>query len=263
MGHPRALFHIHGPSSQLMGMNSGVPRLRKWRKRRRFQEAYSGSRLLLVTPGLEADLRDGFGVVPDEVLQFPNVVDDNEIAKLSRCGAPDMPKEPYYINVGRIVPGKRHDLLLEGFRRSGTDRKLVILGGDPRDLSDMVARMDLADRVVMPGVRSNPYPWIASADATILTSDFEGMPMVLLESLACRTPIIASDCPAGGVSEIMGSELKSFMFPVGDADALADRIRKFERQRPEISGTLLDGHRMSDAVGRLEQFASHLAASQP
>ena len=64
----------------------------------------------------------------------------------------------------------------------------------------------------------------------------------------CDTDFVGTDGLGGG--------------KFADAEALADRILRLECQRPEISDRLLDGHRMSDAVSRLEQLANHLAAQR-
>jgi hypothetical protein len=68
----------------------------------------------------------------------------------------------------------------------------------------------------------NPYPWIAGA-ALVLCSDHEGMPNVLVEALACGTPVVATDCPSGP-RELLGRDAPDWLVPTGDAAALADAI---------------------------------------
>ncbi|MBT5924028.1 MAG: glycosyltransferase, partial [Cellvibrionales bacterium] len=72
-------------------------------------------------------------------------------------------------------------------------------------------------KVIFAGFHANPYPLIKQADLLVLSSDFEGLGMVLLEALALHTPAISSDCRSGP-SEILPEEN---LFPPRDIDRLA------------------------------------------
>ena len=71
-----------------------------------------------------------------------------------------------------------------------------------------VNNMGLKDFVVFGGFSDNPYPYIKNAKALVLTSDFEGLPTVLIEAIALGTPIITTNC-SGGVLEIVDVNSKA------------------------------------------------------
>ena len=106
---------------------------------------------------------------------------------------------------GRLVRQKGFDLLIEALALLETDRiHLSILGTGPLwAWLQQVARMKgVAGRVRFEGFQTNPYSWFARADAFVSSSRYEGFPNVVVEALACGTPVIATPAP-GGTREIL------------------------------------------------------------
>ena len=108
---------------------------------------------------------------------------------------------------------------------------LVLLGKGKGDeearLRKMIEDMGLAERVILPGYQTNPYPFIRHAKALILTSDAEGLPRALIESLLLGTPVVSVDCPSGP-REILAGELADFLVTREDEAALADAIARMD-----------------------------------
>jgi glycosyltransferase involved in cell wall biosynthesis len=75
----------------------------------------------------------------------------------------------------------------------------------------------------MPGFVDNPLAFMGKASLFVLSSRFEGLPTVLIEAMACGTPVVATDCPSGPREILEGGELGG-LAPVGDARALASAI---------------------------------------
>ncbi|HCF63954.1 MAG TPA: glycosyltransferase, partial [Chitinophagaceae bacterium] len=77
--------------------------------------------------------------------------------------------------------------------------KLVIVGGGALEsqVKECIQRYGLQERVVLTGIASNPYQYIARADCMVLSSYVEGFPNVLLEGLACGKPVVSTDCKSG------------------------------------------------------------------
>jgi len=129
--------------------------------------------------------------------------------------------------VGRMSPEKGLDVLIDACARlpRSLDFSLYLAGDGPLrgELLEHVRRAGLAQRIVFAGtVPHGALPdWFRAADVTVLPSRSEGVPNVLLESIACGTPFVASD--VGGVAEIADPRADR-LTPAGDADALAAAI---------------------------------------
>ncbi|MFN0263268.1 glycosyltransferase [Tepidamorphus sp. 3E244] len=254
--HPRTLFHIHGPFHHELFALREISRRKSNRWLRRYKAIYDGANILTVAPGLANELRENctFRVAND--YPQPNAVEPEIIRALSAEPEPDLPTRPFLLHVARPAPLKRHDLMIEAFERSVIDADLVLLGKLDDRVLQLVSSSSRATRIHTPGFRANPYPWMRAARVVVVTSDFEGLPMVLLEALACGTPVVSSDCPGRGSRQVMRGNLAPFLFPLGDADALADCLRRVMANPPKIEDAALDGFRMRDAVASLERVAA-------
>ena len=179
---------------ELLGRNS---RDKAQRRLRRYQRLYDGSNLLAVSDGVARDLRETLGCARANVVRIYNAIDAAAIRVLAAEPEPAVPREPYLVHVGRFVPQKRHDLLLDALRRSQLPHRLVLLANPAPALERLIAESGLAGRVTVAGFQRNPFPWIAGAELLVLCSDHEGMPNVLVEALACGTRVASTDCPSG------------------------------------------------------------------
>lgn len=153
---------------------------------------------------------------------------------------------PVFVAVGRLVPQKDFPTLLGAFARLVRDRpaRLIILGEGPlrADLEGEVRKLDLADRVALPGYVLNPLPLMRAASAVVLSSRFEGFAIMLAEALACGTPVVSTDCPHGP-AEILERGRFGPLVPVGDPDALAAAMLAV-LDRPLPADTLRDRGRV-------------------
>lgn len=100
-----------------------------------------------------------------------------------------------FVHVGRLVPEKRIVDLVEAFAAGATTADRLVLVGDGPErtrIAERVAHLGLADRVALVGFDATPERPVARADLLILASASEGMPNVVLESLAVGTPVLAT-----------------------------------------------------------------------
>lgn len=149
----------------------------------------------------------------------------------------DIPKPlgPLVVSVGRLHPQKDFDTLLVAFarlvatalRREAPCPALWIVGEGPKQhaLSARARALGIGRHVRFLGFRENPFPYIAAADVFALSSRFEGFGNVLVEALACGTPVVSTDCPHGP-REILDHGRYGALVPVGDADALAAALAR-------------------------------------
>ena len=133
-----------------------------------------------------------------------------------------------FINIGTLKTSKNQLLLLDAFAQVADelDAGLVILGeGSQRAaLEHRIDVLGLHHRVRLPGFDPNPEPWLRAADLFVFSSDFEGLPTVLIEALAAGTPVVSTSCPHGP-DEILHHGRFGVLVPVGDRAALAEAIR--------------------------------------
>ncbi|MBT3057758.1 MAG: glycosyltransferase [Candidatus Thiodiazotropha sp.] len=131
---------------------------------------------------------------------------------------------PVILGVGELCRRKDFTTLIRAYAQlaGSHDCRLLILGeGRARDrLQREVERLGLADRVGLPGFVANPYPYMKRASLFVLSSLWEGMPVVLIEAMAAATPVVATDCPSGP-AELLGGLSAELLVKPGDAAALA------------------------------------------
>jgi len=135
------------------------------------------------------------------------------------------PGEPGVIlAVGRLYEQKDFPALLRAFAivRRRRNVRLMILGeGNLRgQLEDLVRELGLTDVVAMPGHSANVFAYMSRCALFVLSSAYEGMPMVIVEALASGATVVATDCKTGP-AEILQSGKLGRLVPVGDPEALA------------------------------------------
>ncbi len=134
-------------------------------------------------------------------------------------------------SVGNLIPTKGHQLVIEALA-SLPDVELLIAGRGPHEQAfrDLATRLGVADRVRFLGVLTQPeLRWLYSAvDALVLASEREGWPNVLLEAMACGTPVLASN--VGGVPEIVASAEAGVIMDTCTASGIARGVKALQAQ---------------------------------
>lgn len=121
---------------------------------------------------------------------------------------------PYILGAGRFHPIKNFPLLIEAYayakKHLNLPYDLVLLGeGKERStIEKTIQACALEKHIHLPGFIENPYPWMKHAELFVLTSKIEGLGMVLVESMACQTDIVATES-FGGIQDVMKDALSS------------------------------------------------------
>lgn len=185
-------------------------------------------RVLTISQGVAEGLVRDFRVPRERVRVVHNPIEVSRVSRLAQeANGAQLPAR-FIIGCGRLERQKGFDVLLNAFARlPDADLALVILGEGPeRGLLESMAReLGVGSRVIMPGFLPNPWAWIARASAFVLSSRWEGFASVLVEAMACGTPVVATDC-AYGPSEILQDGVTGVLARVDDADSLAAGIHR-------------------------------------
>jgi glycosyltransferase involved in cell wall biosynthesis len=107
------------------------------------------------------------------------------------------PRAPHYVSVGRLAGQKNYPLLLRAFARLDDPAARLTIVGEGADrvkLERLAAELGIAGQLDLPGHVSDPLPYLASASAFVLSSDYEGVPAVVIEALAAGLPLVATRC---------------------------------------------------------------------
>jgi glycosyltransferase involved in cell wall biosynthesis len=132
-----------------------------------------------------------------------------------------------WLAVGRLESPKNYPLMLEAFARNGDDSSTLLIcgaGSLESEVRARVLRLGLDHRVRLLGMRRDIPSVMNAADGFLLSSDTEGLPMVLLQAAASGLPVAATH--VGGNAEVVEHGVTGFLTPPGKAGPLAAAIQR-------------------------------------
>jgi GalNAc-alpha-(1->4)-GalNAc-alpha-(1->3)-diNAcBac-PP-undecaprenol alpha-1,4-N-acetyl-D-galactosaminyltransferase len=137
---------------------------------------------------------------------------------------------PYIVALGRLVPIKGFDLLIQAFAEAAVDCKewsLLIIGEGPQrgHLEALASELGVGGRVILPGLLEDPHQLLEGGSIFALTSAYEGFPNALLEAMAAGLAVVAFDCPSGPRA-IIRDGIDGILLPPGDRDELAKTLHR-------------------------------------
>ncbi len=164
------------------------------------------------------------------VVIYNPVVSD---ALLESAGCPtDHPwfadnQPPVVLSVGRLTPQKDFPHLLRAFARARQQRQMRLLilgeGAELGRLEALARDLGISGDVQFPGFLDNPYRFMSRCAVFALSSQWEGLPTVLIEALACGAPVVSTDCPSGP-REILDGGRYGGLVPMNDVESLSASI---------------------------------------
>ena len=138
-------------------------------------------------------------------------------------------KQDYFLQVSRLTEQKQPEHLVDIYyklKQRGIKEKLYFIGnGEKVELiKQKIKEYKLEDDVILLGQIENPYPFFKNAKLFVHTGKYEGLPTVLLESLAFGTPVVAYDCPTGP-KDILGKNSEyGKLIPLNDKDVFVEKV---------------------------------------
>lgn len=169
---------------------------------------------------------DEYGIERESVPVIYNGID------LSRC----IPKDNYSLNgsfkilhVGRFSEQKNHIGLLNAFavfhaKHPNSELWLIGEGEKKADAETFIKENDLAEAVKLLGLQSDVYGYLNKADMFVLPSNYEGVPITLIEAMGTALPIVAT--AVGGVPDMLTDRENAFVVE-NDTDKIADAIEQY------------------------------------
>ena len=237
--HKNLYYVLHSTMSQ--ESLAGLDGAKRKRKLKRLKKKFEDKNIITVSQGISIDLLKTVKIKPSTLQVIYNPIDVDSIIAQSKAGNLYVNEKPYIVHLGRLVQVKRHDRLLAAFKRSDIDAKLILIGeGEYRkSIEEKVLLLGLEERVIFAGMQINPYPIIADARLLVLSSDYEGLSMAILEALALDVPVVSTDCPSGP-REILEGYLDNALVPLGETKTLAKMIKKQYTEPSRIFSDVLN-----------------------
>jgi glycosyltransferase involved in cell wall biosynthesis len=135
------------------------------------------------------------------------------------------------VAAGRLTDQKNFAMLLNAFSlitKKYPDYELIIYGEGPnrQTLSEQARELGISNKVYFPGYSLELGKKIEAASMFVLSSDYEGMPNVLMEAMALGLPCVSTDCPCGGPRLLIQDGINGILVPVGNAEAMAEAMDK-------------------------------------
>jgi glycosyltransferase involved in cell wall biosynthesis len=204
------------------------PLRRQWMER--WTARLMTRRLVVVSDLLCEEITAWFGLPPERVLTIANGVDtahfhrgpdfDRAAVRRSLVGG----DYPIILNVARLAPQKAQQVLIDAaplVLAACPDLRFALVGEGPlrAPLEAQAAAIGVSDRVIFTGFRPDVPDIMAASDIFVLSSQWEGLPVALLEAMAAGCAAVATD--VGGVGQVLHHEVNGLLVPSADPPALA------------------------------------------
>ena len=191
-----------------------------------------------------ADLERNVGIPAAKLHRIHNPVDFSEVDSLA-----DKEENLYdersfnLVTIGRLEYEKAYDILLRAFAVVRSEHQQAALtfigkGSEQANLEKLVGELEIADSVRFVGFQSNPYPYLKQADIFVSSSRYEGFSNVMVEALACGTPVVATDCPSAN-HEVLVEGINGWFAENESVTSLAETIIRAIRERKNLDATTI------------------------
>ena len=204
--------------------------LPKWKRITLALTYRSADMIISQTEEMEEELKK-IGIKSKKITTLHNPVDIEEIERKSLMFLPFLDDEKIrFVSIGRFAYQKGFDILVEAYNivsKKLPNSELYIVGNIDygnrvvfSQLTNLVEKYHLSNKVFFPGFKDNPYPYIARSNVFVLSSRFEGLPNAMIEALTLGIPCVATSCiPI--ISRIIDEGKNGYIVEIDDVEGLA------------------------------------------
>lgn len=189
--------------------------------------------VVCVSKGVEADFREYYSYKNNNLSTIYNPVLD--AAYFEKLKAPVSHKffnesNKVILAVGRLTEAKNFGFLIRSFKNlydQHTDTRLIILGeGELRsEFEALITQLGLNEVVDLPGFDANPYAYFKYVSLFVLSSNWEGLPGVLIQALASKLKVVSTNCPSGPM-EILDHAKFGLLVECNDQEGLTQAMQQ-------------------------------------
>lgn len=208
------------------------------KKEKLYKSLYKNKKLISVSDGIIQDINK-LGVSYRSIVTIYNPFNFENLRHKGNEKATIELNYEYIICASAFRSVKRHDILLEAYKKSGIDIKLVLLCKPFEQLNKIIEELNLKEKVEILDFQKNPYPYIKNAKFLVLSSEREGLPTVLVESLILGTPAVSTNC-ISGPNEILTENLSKYLSNVNDSTDLSEKMISAYKDEIIIDNKLIE-----------------------
>ncbi len=186
--------------------NMKLQGMAKWLLKTLVKMTYpSASQVVCVSNGVLEDFREYYAYAQNNLVTIYNPVIDEIYAEKQQATVEHrffQPEHKVILAVGRLTEAKNFGFLIRSFHalhQYHPETRLIILGeGELRaEFESLIQQLGLAGVVDLPGFDPNPYAYFKYAELFVLSSNWEGLPGVLIQALASKIKVVSTNCPSG------------------------------------------------------------------
>ena len=210
------------------------------------------NKVVAVSNGIKQKIEHEYNV--KSILVIPNSL---EFIKFTNA---DILPFEYVIAVGRLVKLKQFDRLIDCYSKSHLPNKnihLVILGvgEEQTNLQNKISELNLDDKVHLLGFKKNVYDYILNSKFLVLSSKYEGFPMVVLEALSIGIPVVSFDCESGP-NEMIQNNFNGILVENQNFEELTSKLDIF------VEDEIFYQECKNNAISSVAKFQSNIIVNQ-
>ena len=222
---------LKGNHIPIIGSERGDPFILSQKRFEKYRKAYCACRgVVFQLPNVKKKYN-----LPEEV--FQKIIANPCVPRKDNFVKRNDNDSHIILSAGRMCRQKRFDVLIDAFNevyKKYPEYRLIIYGDGPLrgKLIEKVQTMESKYAIEFPGSVENVFGISYNAEMFVLSSDYEGIPNVLLEAMATGIPCVSTDCSPGGASFILKNGELGLISPCGDSHALAENMIELIKDAP-------------------------------